>query len=537
MSTVQSAGDSRSVAVQPPGSGDGREVRPSPYAGPSILSIDSGAEATAPAPPAYFGDLHLDQIVAAVTAEREEYELEAFFAKPLGDRAAVLYRHEVVVDLEEQAVRDAVEAFAAEMREARQRLALSRKLRHVLQRQRWLVAALGAYCEAVDRLEGRLVAAPVRSAGLSAVTEYLTGYVHSTTFAALREETGVVEDGLAALRYTIHVKGAWVRVDRYESRPDLTAEVQRTFAKFKHGPVEDRRVEFRAYPELNHVEAQILDRVAAIFPEAFSALGDYCKRYHAALDATVLRFDRELQFYLSYLEHIEPLRARGLPFCLPEIVSHAEQTRAADGFDLSLAVELGADSQVVFNDFALTGPERILVVTGPNQGGKTTFARMFGQLHYLAGLGLPVPAAEARLQLADRLFTHFEREESLKTLRGKFEDELVRIRAILEQATAESVLIMNESFGSTTLGDALAVGGAIVGQIIALDALCVFVTFVDELATLGEATVSMMSMVDPDDRARRTYRIARKPADGLAYATALAAKYELTYDSVRRRIS
>jgi DNA mismatch repair protein MutS len=356
MSTVQSAGDSRSVAVQPPGSGDGREVRPSPYAGPSILSIDSGAEATAPAPPAYFGDLHLDQIVAAVTAEREEYELEAFFAKPLGDRAAVLYRHEVVVDLEEQAVRDAVEAFAAEMREARQRLALSRKLRHVLQRQRWLVAALGAYCEAVDRLEGRLVAAPVRSAGLSAVTEYLTGYVHSTTFAALREETGVVEDGLAALRYTIHVKGAWVRVDRYESRPDLTAEVQRTFAKFKHGPVEDRRVEFRAYPELNHVEAQILDRVAAIFPEAFSALGDYCKRYHAALDATVLRFDRELQFYLSYLEHIEPLRARGLPFCLPEIVSHAEQTRAADGFDLSLAVELGADSQVVFNDFALTGP-------------------------------------------------------------------------------------------------------------------------------------------------------------------------------------
>ena len=354
--------------------------------------------------PDFFGDLNLDQVRDSLTGGRESYQLEHFFDAPLRDPDVVRYRHEVLRDLEEPDVLTAIRAFAQAMERMRGHLEQVEKLHYELQKQSWFVDAVEIYREGVRALAADLQGLALTSRGLCGLRGYLRDYVGSASFGSLVDETRAVKEALAAIRYSVRIQGARVTVTRYEGAGDYSAEVLDTFARFQQGAVGSYRVSLRDEAGMNHIEAQILDGVARLHPDVFGARANYCKRHADFLDVTVWRFDREVQFYVAYLELVERLRAAGLPFCYPQVSASDKESAVSDTFDVALARKLVDEHRdVVCNDFSLRGPERMFVVSGPNNGGKTTFARTFGQLHYLASLGLLVPGSEARLFLPDRI--------------------------------------------------------------------------------------------------------------------------------------
>lgn len=488
--------------------------------------------------PAFFVDLNLDQIIDAITAGRQEYNLKPFFYTSLHDIDAITYRHEILRDLENRKLFEHIQSFAQKMRVMREYLAQAQKLYYKYQKEKWFVDAVETYCDAVTCLVHDISLVEIQSCGFLAFRAYVTDYANSGRFTALLEETKGLKADLSAVKYCLIIRGNGITVRKYEAEIDYSADVEETFAKFKQGAVKDYRMKFRNWADMDHVEAQILVLVARLYPDIFLQLDDYCAKHGKYLDETIAIFDREIQFYAAYLEYSARIKRAGLKFCYPHIATTGKEVSGYEGFDVALAYKLTTEkSSVVCNDFYLKGKERIFVVTGPNQGGKTTFARTFGQMHYLASIGCPVPGREAHLFLCDRLLTHFEKEEQIKDLRGKLQDDLVRLHHILNEATANSIIIMNEIFTSTTVNDALFLSEKIMERIIQLDVLCVWVTFIDELTSFSEKTVSMVSTVVPENPAVRTYKIVRRPADGLAHALAIAEKYRLTYECVKERLT
>ncbi|MGH8317957.1 MAG: MutS-related protein [Steroidobacteraceae bacterium] len=505
----------------------------------SILydSSDEGLIAKRPGAPECFRDLNLDQIVETVTAGWETYDLLPIFYSPLPSAEAIRYRHEVFRDLEDSDVFACVTSFCARMRQVRGALLETRKLHYELQKQRQDLDTVGEYCEAVNALTRALTLTDLRSHGLVRLREYLGHYTRSMAFGSLAAETETLQADLSAITYTLSIHGKRIAVSRYGGESDYAAQVLETFAKFRQASVQQAEFTFRSHVAMNHIEEAIVDRVARLFPETFSALARYCERHRDFLDPEITGFERDAQFYLAWLEYVRPLEKAGLRVCYPEVCQGERSSRCSDTFDLALAHRLVAGKEeVVLNEFELRAPERIMVVSGANQGGKTTFARLIGQMHYLAGIGCLVAGREATLPFVDRVLTHFEREERVETLSGKLEESLQRMRRLLEQATSSSILIMNESFDSTTVSDALFLSREILSRVISRGMLCVCVTFLDELTLLCEKTVSYVATVDVRDPAKRTYKLVRKPAEGLAYATAIAEKYELTYERVKERI-
>ena len=488
--------------------------------------------------PACFADLNLDKVITSITHDREVYNIKPFFYSPLEYLDDIYYRQGIIQDVGNENLYSAIKEFSSDMQKIREISGKKECRYYHYQQKRWELECILLYCQSVTKFREHLSSLLLRSSGMTNFRNYLSGYIDSENFKSLSAMASRIKDNLEGFRYNLIIKGDTINVEHHADEINYSDKIISVFSKFKQRDV-TVKLDFKSHDTvMTNVEARILECVARLFPSVFSELDTFIETRSDYQSHTLNIFEREIQFYLASIEYFRNFQNAGLSFCIPEINVNNKNITVTNGFDLALAYSLLKKKEnVVCNDFQLRERERILVVSGPNQGGKTTFARMIGQLHYLALLGLYVPAEDANLFLVDNIFTHFEKSENIHDFRGKLYDDLVRIKSILDVATSKSLIIMNEIFTSTTSHDALYLGTQIIKKIVMLDALCVCVTFIDELTRLDRAIVSMMSTVENDERASRTYRIARKPSDGVAWSATLVQKYGLTYEKIKGELN
>ena len=492
-------------------------------------------------PPEAFNDLGLDTLIRFFKRRLEDRVaslVEKLWYTPPDRIEDALYRQEVFADLEDPETLKAIRKFVDEFSNIVSLLHHAEEYASGYQREGMFLGAAMEYVDIVEELLEALKKSRIRSRGLLSFKKYLEDYVSSERFLALKRGAERVAKLLSSIRFCMEIKGSTITVyEKCRSGEDYTVYLEKLFERFRV-PGEDgaKEPEWRIEYYRGHVEEAILELVAKFYKEPFEELSRFYRDNRGFVDKGIARFYEEIQFYLSYIDLMELIRSKGLHFTLPRLQLEDGEEYCIDCFDIALALKYAEEGKkVVANSFQFRPGERIIVVTGPNSGGKTTFARMVGQVYYLAKLGVPVPGRRAELCFVDAVYTHFPRGEDVENMRSKLEEDLVRLRGILEKATARSVIVINELFSSTATYDAARLGKKILEKIRSIGSRCIYVTFVNELARL-DYVASYVAQVDPKNPEIRTYRVIRQPATGLTYARLIARKYGLTYEDIVSRV-
>ena len=220
---------------------------------------------------------------------------------------------------------------------------------------------------------------------------------------------------------------------------------------------------------LSELKDRGLDRVA-------NALGQAADQIRAFFQ--MLR--TELAFYIGCLNLRERLVQAGISLCFPVPLPTDDRRHVFKGlYDVCLALELG--QAVVGNDLSLSGKD-LVVITGANEGGKSTFLRSIGLAQLMMQCGMFVAAQSLAAEVCTGLFTHYRREEDTRMKSGKLDEELQRMSAMVDRLKPGCLVLLNESFAATNELEGSAIAMQIVSALVERGIKVFFVTHLSEFA-------------------------------------------------------
>ena len=483
--------------------------------------------------PRFFQDLNLDQIIKEIFDRNKLYDLRKYyFIKPYLED--IKYRQEVMQDLENEALYEAIADFSIDMRKSREYMANINESEIPEQKSKWKLDAAFCYINAVLKLYDILGENVLNSEGLLSFREWLGSYIKDADFNSFRNDTEGLMNEFARMNYNIQIKSDHIIVNQGSEEEDYCGSLLSLFKKKSEREYFYQRNPFWTIG-LSSLEAAVLDMLKKVYPQSFAKLKEFDEKYIDFANETISEFEQEIQFYLSFCAFKKEMEEMGFHFCYPKV--GGEDFRVTDAYDLVLARKNASQKKpVIFNDCYFDKHERFLVITGPNQGGKTTFARAMGEIVYLGMMGLAVPAKTADIPAFDSVYTHFATEESMETVAGKLKEELIRLKKMMIESTKNSFIIINEIFTSATSYDAYIMGKRVLEYFMDKDCIGLYVTHIYELTKNDSRIGSLVASLLSEESQIRTFKIERKEADGKGYANTIVDKYHMTYEEIKERI-
>ena len=300
------------------------------------------------------------------------------------------------------------------------------------------------------------------------------------------------------------------------------------------------------FRELDSLTHKLVKRLAAVMAE-YQRLGI----------RDIVSIDYQLDFYIGAVSLVQAAEAKGLKMCCPEILPARERRAEIKGlFDLiyyseaavyNLRVKDGQKKPVVVNDITVgDGGENagFYILTGANNGGKTTFVRALGICQVLAQAGLFVPAEACRISVCDFIYTHFPKEEEMGINASRFTTEIKEFKTISDTVTNHSLLLMNESIQSTTPVECIEIASKLVRLFCMLGVRGVFATHLIDVAfkavelndTEGLHTrIGSLTVAVDEKTGERKYKISHSMPSGNVYAGEIFEKFGIREEDIAAR--
>jgi MutS domain V len=276
-------------------------------------------------------------------------------------------------------------------------------------------------------------------------------------------------------------------------------------------------------PSRDEGAAQSLESLRArgvnLVANAVAQSSDHVESYFAALRT-------QLAFYLGCLNLRRALSTRGAPLYLPEpCASVPVVLDATDLRDASLVLQ--TDGPVFGNEVHADG-KSLIIVTGANSGGKSTFLRSVGLAQVLMQCGCFVTARSYRASVSKGVFSHFIREEDASMKRGRLDDELSRMSLVVDDIGSGALLLCNESFASTNEREGSEIARQVVGAMLDAGVRVIFVThqydFAESFVHSPARSSTLFLAAQRETDGVRTFQVTEREPEPTSYGTDLYAK-------------